>query len=175
MIRALLIMSLSTLLIACSSDEVKDNQPVTIEDLSSNRNNVEDARAKTYETDDSAISTFSELDNPQSPLSIRTIYFGYDSSDINPEYRSVIKAHAEYLVQNPNIVITLEGHADERGSREYNLALGEKRAQSIRQMMTLLGVAIRQIRLISYGEEQPQVEGHDDASWQQNRRVEISY
>ena len=79
------------------------------------------------------------------------------------------------MVKNASATITLEGHADERGSREYNLALGERRAQSVKQQMMLLGASGSQIRIVSYGEERPAVDGHDDYSWQQNRRVEILY
>ena len=86
-----------------------------------------------------------------------------------------IEAHSTYLSQNPGTTIVLEGHADERGSREYNLALAERRAQSVKQQMVLLGAASSQLRLVSYGEERPEVDGHDESSWQQNRRVEILY
>ncbi|MCG8379176.1 MAG: peptidoglycan-associated lipoprotein Pal [Proteobacteria bacterium] len=176
-IRLILVIGLSSLLFGCSSDEVKEEDPVQVEDRSSAATSgaAEDSGAQAYGTDDGSTSGFSELDDPQSPLSVRIIYFEYDSSEIRSEYRSVIEAHAAYLIRNPSTTITLEGHADERGSREYNLALGERRAQSIRQQMALLGVASSQIRLVSYGEERPAVEGHDEASWQQNRRVEILY
>lgn len=178
-IRFLLIVSLTSLLFACSSDKVKDDTPAAVEDLSSQRTDGEtgsdDSGAQSYGTDDGSTSGFSALDDPQSPLSVRVIYFEYDSSEIRSEYRSAIEAHAAYLSQNADTTVTLEGHADERGSREYNLALGERRAQSIKQQMLLLGAASSQIRLVSYGEERPEVDGHDEASWQQNRRVEILY
>jgi peptidoglycan-associated lipoprotein len=175
-IRFLLVMSLTALLFGCGSDKVKDNEPVAVEDLSSQQANAtDDASAQAYGTDDSATSGFSQLDDPQSPLSVRVIYFEYDSSEVRSEYRSAIEAHSAYLSQNSDTTITLEGHADERGSREYNLALGERRAQAIKQQMLLLGASSSQIRLVSYGEERPDVDGHDEASWQQNRRVEILY
>ncbi|GJM04316.1 MAG: peptidoglycan-associated lipoprotein [marine bacterium B5-7] len=177
-IRLLLIISFITLLFGCSSDKVKDDAPAAVEDLSSqqaNANATDDSNAQAYATDDDSTSGFSQLDDPQSPLSIRVIYFEYDSSEIRSKYRSAVEAHAAYLNQNSDTTITLEGHADERGSREYNLALGERRAQSIKQQMMILGVSSSQIRLVSYGEERPSVDGHDEASWQQNRRVEILY
>lgn len=174
-VRLLFIMSLSALLFGCSSDQVKKEQPVEVEDLSANANATENTGAQAYGADEGSSSNFSELDDPQSPLSVRVIYFEYDSSEIRPEYRSAIEAHSRYLSQNPGTTITLEGHADERGSREYNLALGERRAQSVKQQMVILGVSSSQIRLVSYGEERPAVDGHDEASWQQNRRVEILY
>lgn len=176
-IRLLLAISLTALLFGCSSDKVKDDAPAAVEDLSSQQANAnaDDSDAQAYGTDDSSTSGFSQLDDPQSPLSVRVIYFEYDSSEIRSEYRSAIEAHAAYLSQNADTTITLEGHADERGSREYNLALGERRAQSIKQQMLLLGASSSQIRLVSYGEERPEIDGHDEASWQQNRRVEILY
>ena len=115
------------------------------------------------------------LDDPASPLSRRTVYFAYDTDTVLEQDRPVVEAHAQYLASNPGAAITLEGHADERGSREYNVALGERRASSVRQLMTLLGASGSQIRMVSYGEERPEVEGHDEASWAQNRRVEIIY
>ena len=175
-VRLLFVMSLTGLLFGCSSDQVKEEEPATVEDLSSTiPDESGDSSAQAYGTDDSSTSGFSQLDDPQSPLSVRIIYFEYDSSAIRTEYRSAIEAHSAYLSQNPGTSITLEGHADERGSREYNLALGERRAQAVKQQMTLLGASSSQIRLVSYGEERPEVDGHDEASWQQNRRVEILY
>ena len=177
-LRLLLILSLTGLLYGCSSDQVKEEEPVEVEDLSTSASasaeGSEDSGAQAYGTDSGSTSMY-ELDDPQSPLSVRIIYFEYNSDEIRSEYRSTIEAHAAYLSQNPSTTITLEGHADERGSREYNLALGERRAQSIKQQMTLLGADSSQIRLVSYGEERPAIDGHDEASWQQNRRVEILY
>lgn len=115
------------------------------------------------------------LDDPDSPLAERVIYFDYDSAEIRDEYRDVVAAHAGYLGRNPGASVTLEGHTDERGSREYNLALGERRAQSVERVITLLGAAPDQIRVVSFGEEQPAVDGHDEAAWAANRRVEIIY
>ena len=89
--------------------------------------------------------------------------------------RGTIEAHSRYLAEHPGALITLEGHADERGSREYNIALGERRAHAVRQLMTLLGATNPQIRTISYGEERPAAVGHDESTWQLNRRVEIIY
>ncbi|MEM7026804.1 MAG: peptidoglycan-associated lipoprotein Pal [Pseudomonadota bacterium] len=178
-IRLLIITCLISLLAACSSDQVKEEQEVAVEDLTSSSaagaDGTDGSGATTYGTDGSGSSAFSELDDPASQLSVRIIYFEYDSTDIKSEYRPVVEAHSQYLSRNPTSTITLEGHADERGSREYNLALGERRAQSVKQQMMLLGAAGNQVRIVSYGEERPAVDGHDDYSWQQNRRVEIIY
>ena len=115
------------------------------------------------------------LDDPSTPLGKHTIYFEFDSSDLPDSERATIEAHARYLSVYPGAQITLEGHADERGSREYNIALGEQRAMAARRLMTLLGAADPQIRTISYGEERPANDGHDESAWQLNRRVEIIY
>jgi peptidoglycan-associated lipoprotein len=117
----------------------------------------------------------SSLNDPNSPLSQRVLYFDLDSSQIKDEDREIITTHAEFLATHSEITIVLEGHADERGSREYNIALGEKRAKTIKQLMTLQGVAEAQIQVISFGEERPVALGHDSSSWDLNRRVEILY
>lgn len=108
-------------------------------------------------------------------LGQRIIYFSYDSEDVLPEYQGVVNAHADYLSTHPDANLVLEGHADERGSSEYNVALGERRALSVARTMKLQGAGDRQVRAMSYGEEKPATSGHDENSWQQNRRVEIFY
>ncbi len=115
------------------------------------------------------------LDNPSSPLSRRVIYFELDSSEVKQEDRATVSAHARYLAGNPNAAVAVEGHADERGSREYNLALGERRGNAVRQLLLAEGAAAKQLQVVSYGEEKPVTLGHDEGSWQQNRRVEIVY
>ncbi len=115
------------------------------------------------------------LNDPSSPLAKRVIYFEYDSNTIRPEDRATIEAHAQYLAQRGNVKVALEGHADERGSREYNIALGERRANAVRDVMSLLGVASSQVSTVSYGEERPAVLGDDESAWRMNRRVELVY
>jgi peptidoglycan-associated lipoprotein len=105
----------------------------------------------------------------------RVIYFEYDSDEVRAEYRPVIEEEAAYLAGHPQTVITLEGHGDERGTREYNLALGERRAMAVRRQITLLGGSEAQVRTVSYGEENPAVDGHDEQAYAKNRRVEIVY
>ncbi|PHS69916.1 MAG: peptidoglycan-associated lipoprotein [Methylophaga sp.] len=116
-----------------------------------------------------------ELDDPASPLSNRVVYFEYDSSAVRFEDQAVLEAHAAYLGENPNVTIRLEGHTDNRGSREYNLALGERRALGIRQILMLQGASIQQFQVTSFGEERPAIDGDDDDALQQNRRVELIY
>ncbi len=115
------------------------------------------------------------LDDPSSPLSKRVIYFEYDSSEVTAADRDLVSAHAQYLAKNPDTSVTLEGHADERGSREYNIGLGERRAQAVRSLMAVQGASDSQLKIVSYGEERPATEGQDESSWQQNRRVELVY
>lgn len=115
------------------------------------------------------------LDDPNSPLSKRVFYFAYDSSDLSDIDRDILAAHARFLANNPTRSVVIEGHADERGSREYNLALGERRARAIEQVMTLQGAKKPQQQVVSFGEERPVAMGHDDESWSQNRRVELIY
>ena len=116
-----------------------------------------------------------ELDNPDSPLSKRVVYFDYDSSTVRPEDQPILEAHATYLADHPNVTVRLEGNTDERGSREYNLALGERRAIAVRQILMLQGASIHQFEIVSYGEERPADDGHDEAAWAKNRRVRIVY
>ncbi len=103
------------------------------------------------------------------------IYFDFDSSEVHPDDRVVVEANAQYLAGDPRLEVVLEGHGDERGSREYNVALGERRANGVRDMLRLLGVADQQIRTVSFGEERPAVLGHEEDSWSRNRRVEFVY
>ena len=115
------------------------------------------------------------LDDPNSPLSQRKIYFGFDRYDVSDDYRSLAQAHASYLRSNPSAAVTLEGHTDERGSREYNMALGERRSNAVRDLLVALGASASQITTVSYGEEKPVADCHDESCWSQNRRVEIVY
>lgn len=103
------------------------------------------------------------------------IYFDFDQSELRPEYADVLARHASGLSNNSRTSVRLEGHADERGSREYNIGLGERRSQSVRRMLLIQGASSDQIATVSFGEERPAAFGSDEDSWQQNRRVEIKY
>ena len=116
-----------------------------------------------------------DLDSATGPLSKRIIYFPYDSDEVLPEYQPIVTAHAEYLAAHGGQSAVLEGHADERGSSEYNIALAERRAKSVAKNLRLQGVEESQLRVLSYGEEKPAAEGHEETAWGQNRRVEIVY
>ncbi len=128
-----------------------------------------------YGVDEGGPLDIKALDDPNSPVSVRVLYFPLDSVQISNEDRDVIAAHARLLSNNPDVTVVLEGHADERGTREYNLALGERRAKAVQQLLVLQGVAQSQIQVISFGEERPVALGHDEEAWRLNRRVEILY
>lgn len=128
-----------------------------------------------YSADLGGGAKFEELNDPSSPLSQRVLYFELDSSQISDEQREIISAHARFLRQNPNVNVVLEGHADERGTREYNLALGERRAQVVQRLLQVQGATSNQIQVISFGEERPVALEHNESAWHLNRRVEILY
>ena len=115
------------------------------------------------------------LEDPDSLLYTKVIHFDFDRSEIKPEWRDIVVAHGNYLAQNPSVMVTIEGHCDERGSREYNIGLGERRANAVRQILLAQGVMPDQITTISYGEEQPVALGSDEVSWAQNRRAVFVY
>jgi peptidoglycan-associated lipoprotein len=116
-----------------------------------------------------------ELRNPNSILSKRSVYFDFDSFVVKDEYRPLVEAHARYLQSHRNARMTVQGNTDERGSREYNIALGQKRADAVKRMMTLLGAQDSQIETTSFGEERPKNPGHDESAWAENRRDDIVY
>ncbi|WP_018140609.1 MULTISPECIES: peptidoglycan-associated lipoprotein Pal [unclassified Thioalkalivibrio] len=115
------------------------------------------------------------LDDPDSPLAERMVYFDFDRDEVKSEHMPMLEAHAAYLSQNPGARMRLEGHTDERGTREYNLALGERRAQSVRRVLNLNGASDDQLEVISYGEEMPVAFQQNEEAWAKNRRVELVY
>jgi peptidoglycan-associated lipoprotein len=122
------------------------------------------------------VNSLANENAPAGPANIeKIVYFDYDSFIIKPEFQSTIEAHAQYLKSNSRAKISLEGHTDERGGREYNLALGQKRADAVRQSLTLLGVATSQIETVSFGEEKPAMQGADESAFAKNRRAEFFY
>ena len=123
--------------------------------------------------------SFDAKGNPYLPgttdLLARTFYFEYNRSELDPDALRSLKAHAQMLLENPDRDVTVEGHADERGSREYNLALGERRANAVRLFLVSAGVPSSQIEIISYGEERPEEVGHHEGAWSRNRRALMNY
>jgi peptidoglycan-associated lipoprotein len=115
------------------------------------------------------------LTDPSNVLSKRSVYFDFDSNAVKDEYRGMLQAHSRYLNDNRSSNIKIEGNCDERGSREYNLALGQRRAEAVKKVMTVLGVGDNRIETVSFGEEKPKNPGHDEAAWAENRRADIRY
>ena len=116
-----------------------------------------------------------ELTDPKSILSKRNIYFDYDRYDVKAEYKDLVTAHAKFLANNRQFTVLVQGNTDERGSREYNLALGQKRADSIKKMLVMMGAREDQVEAVSLGEEKPRAEGANEAAWAENRRGDILY
>ncbi len=134
-----------------------------------------DRRTETIPLETSRPTYAGPWEDPSSPLYNRTIYFDYDTAEIKPDYIPVMRTHARYLGSRTDTRVMLEGHADERGTREYNLALGDQRAETVRRYMLAEGVLPDQMATLSYGEERPADPGHGEGSWRLNRRVIIQY
>jgi peptidoglycan-associated lipoprotein len=119
--------------------------------------------------------TASAIAAQQQGLQDKSIYFDFDQFVVKPEYRDLLSRHVEILQAHPKDTVTLEGNADERGSPEYNLAIGNKRAYAVKAQLALLGIAAARIQLVSFGEEKPRATCHEESCWQQNRRVDVVY
>ena len=115
------------------------------------------------------------LRDPANPLSKRSIYFDLDSNIIKQDYRSVVETHGKFLAKKPGVKIVIRGNTDERGSREYNVALGQRRADATKQALSVYGVTDGQIETVSLGSEKPVAEGHNEEAWAKNRRADIAY
>lgn len=122
-----------------------------------------------------ATVTLDPLDDPKSNLAARSVFFAYDNFAVDARYQPLVQAHGQFLQAHPQVQIRVEGNTDERGSREYNLALGDKRAQVVAKQLELTGAKPAQIEAVSYGEERPKAEGHDEAAYAENRRADIRY
>ncbi|MBF0266400.1 MAG: peptidoglycan-associated lipoprotein Pal [Gammaproteobacteria bacterium] len=183
----LLLVGAFAVLTGCAS--MDDGSNATISeggtDVKTSTSNMMDDGASTrgMDTDEANGNAMSEdakysmqaLDDPNSPLSVRTIYFAFDSTELTPESSETLIEHARFLTLNPSVSVVLEGHTDERGTREYNLALGEGRSKSVFGFLTSQGVNASQLEVISFGEEQPVAPEHNETAWQLNRRVEMVY
>jgi peptidoglycan-associated lipoprotein len=159
-------------LAACSSTDKKE-EPAPVTDRSATPP-VTSTTTTTTPTTSTPIAV-NPLKDPKNILSTRIVYFDFDSNVVKDEYRAMIQAHAKYLTENRSASLRIEGHTDERGSREYNIALGNRRAESVKKILVVLGVQEGRIEIISFGEEKPVEGGHDEASWAKNRRAELKY
>lgn len=178
--RLLLAAMALAILAACSSTPTKEQDGAAVEDRSGGAVAQQPAKPSA-ETGPTAKPlaptgvTGNPLKDPSNILSKRSVFFELDSNIVKDEFKPVVSAHARYLQQNRGMKMTVQGNADERGSREYNLALGQRRADAVKQMMQLLGAQTDQIETVSFGEEKPRATGNDEASLAENRRADIVY
>lgn len=177
-------LALTALLTACGgSKAVKDEPPpAKVEEKSPQTASVpkaqpatDDSSAKTAPLKPKETVAVNPLKDPNNILSKRSIYFDFDKYEVKPEFRALIEAHAKYLNSHPDAKVMLQGNTDDRGSREYNLALGQRRSTAVKQVMNLLNVNDKQIETVSYGEEKPRCAEQNEACWAQNRRADIYY
>ena len=167
---------LVALLAACSSKQVKEEPAAAVEEKSPGMTETmtEPQAATTGAMTESAMGV-NPLTDPNSILSKRSVYFDFNKDEVKPEYRDMVEAHAKYLTQNPSARLTVQGNADDRGSREYNLALGQRRAAAVKNVMNVYGASDTQIETVSYGEEKPRCTSNDETCWAENRRADIVY
>jgi peptidoglycan-associated lipoprotein len=165
--RFLLALAIAVSISACKTTEPTD----TTDDSASAPSDVTTSAAP----DPNDYTDARNFDNPESLLSKRVVYFDYDKSDVKSEYRAIVAAHATYASAHNTARVTLEGHADERGTREYNLGLGERRGNAVSGLLSAGGAMGDQLDTVSYGEERPVCRVSDESCWGQNRRVEIVY
>jgi peptidoglycan-associated lipoprotein len=177
MLRLLSAITLGLILAACSSSG--DKQPeAPVRENTGSTPPAEPQKPPPGNTQTGQITTVTppQVDElTTGVLAKRSVYFDLDSYDVKPEYRSLVEAHAAFLRKNPGRKVVVEGNTDERGSREYNLSLGQKRAEAVKKMLVLLGVPESQLEAVSFGEEKPKAQGKDDASFAENRRGDLSY
>jgi peptidoglycan-associated lipoprotein len=175
--RKLIIAGLAAVLLlaGCAGKRGEDVDPASEGQTIASSSDVSDAQSSGVTSVVAGGSGAQGAGPPGDLGSQRVIYFDFDSSDIRTEFVDVIAAHGRYLAGNPGKRVRLEGHTDERGSREYNIGLAERRAQTVRRALVLQGVQDSQVATVSYGEERPAAAGNDDRAWALNRRVEIIY
>ncbi|RJG01738.1 peptidoglycan-associated lipoprotein Pal [Noviherbaspirillum sedimenti] len=155
---------------ACSSTSLNDKAP--IEDRAATPAQGTDG-SRTVATVDT--QSTDPLKDAKGALAQRSFYFDLDSYVLKAEAQPVVEAHAKYLSANKGRKVVIQGNTDERGGREYNLALGQKRAEAVRKSLSLLGVADAQMEAVSFGKEKPKAQGSDEASWSENRRADLAY
>ena len=155
---------------ACSTTPTDEQKPAEVKD-----GNASSQQPRVATVDLTNKPKGNLLTDPNSILSKRSIYYDFDKFDVKDEYRPMVEAHAKYLRDNPSAKMLIQGNADERGSREYNVALGQRRSDGVKKMLLLLGAKEAQVESVSLGEEKPKAEGHDEAAWAQNRRSDMLY
>jgi len=177
--RLIFTLAVAALMSACGSSVKLDNPPVEDRNASTVAPVVADGSMNSGTGVTNVNAKGAELSQLEKEAAMRAtnriVYFDYDSSAIRPEFQAAIEAHARFIKADKNRKVSLEGHTDERGGREYNLALGQRRAEAVRRALTVLGVSDNQLEAVSFGKEKPAVAGSTEAAMEKNRRVEISY
>ena len=169
--RSFWILALTAALAACSSGVKLSEVPVEDKNASASSSSSADAAQSSV----AAVVGGKAGAQGVAPAGLNVVYFDYDSFTLKPEARAVLERNAAHLQSNKQFKVQLEGHTDDRGGREYNLALGQKRAETVRRALTLLGVSDAQLEAVSFGKEKPAAAGADEATYAKNRRVEIKY
>jgi peptidoglycan-associated lipoprotein len=169
--RSFWIFALTAALAACSSGVKLNDVPVEDKAASANDSTPQITSQSTV----APVVSSNAGTQGVAPAGLNVVYFDYDSFTLKPEARAVLERNAAHLQANKRFKVQLEGHTDERGGREYNLALGQKRAETVRRALTLLGVSDAQVEAVSFGKEKPAVNGSDESAFAKNRRVEIKY
>jgi peptidoglycan-associated lipoprotein len=170
--RKILYLAPALLAAACASNEAKNDTPVA---ASSATTTPATSSASTARPAAQSTVAGNPLNDSNSLLAKRSVYFDFDSNVVKDEYQPLIQAHSRYIASHPESRVRIEGNSDERGSREYNLALGQRRAEAEKRVMLVLGVPDNRIETVSFGEEKPAAPGHDEPSWAKNRRDDIRY
>ena len=168
------ILVVALLAAACASHEAKNNTDV-VDRSAATTTPAPSASSQTTSPAQQAAIAGNPLNDPNNILAKRSVYFDFDSNMVTAEYEPIVKAHARFMATHADTRARIEGNCDERGSREYNLALGQRRAESMKKVMTVLGVTDSHIETVSFGEEKPQIVGHNEAAWSKNRRDDIRY
>jgi peptidoglycan-associated lipoprotein len=159
-------------LYGCATTESQQDTPGAVPPVQSGNQSA--STTGTARTGQVGRNTGTGTSGDQRPDLKRSVYYEFDKYDVKAEFRALVESHARWLKANPRARLTIEGNADERGSREYNVALGQRRAESVTKMMVLLGAKAEQIEAVSWGEEKPRNSGHDEKSWSENRRSDFA-
>jgi peptidoglycan-associated lipoprotein len=180
--RPILILALTAMLAACAGAS-REQSPAGVEERSPGAAGAGGAQSQAIQgtgVSGTALGGqqaggLSPLKDPNNILSKRSIYYDFDKYDVKDEYKPIVEAHAKYLREHPDAKMLIQGNTDERGSREYNVALGQRRADGVKNMLKLLGVRDDQVEAVSLGEEKPKAQGHDEEAYAQNRRCDMLY
>jgi peptidoglycan-associated lipoprotein len=158
---------------ACASKETRDTGPAVTDRSSAVPSTSASSGASSTQRQTPSQAVTGSVDGRE--LAKRSVYFDFDSNSVSDQYRGLVTAHSRNMTDKRDTRMRIEGNCDERGSREYNLALGQRRAEAVKKLITVLGVSDGRIETTSYGEEKPVAQGHDESAWAQNRRADIKY